>query len=74
MPIINEEIPAVKEYIEQIPKNITEGELSDVWLVIAIAAAVYFSSGIVSMLLKLGAGLVAIMGLYTVSEFYLNGW
>ena len=74
MPIINEEIPAVKEYIEQIPKNLSEGELSDVWLVIAIAAAVYFSSGIVSMLLKLGAGLVAIMGLYTVSEFYLNGW
>ena len=71
MPIINEEIPAVKEYIEQIPKNITEGELSDVWLVIAIAAAVYFSSGIVSMLLKLGAGLVAIMGLYTVSQAYL---
>jgi hypothetical protein len=27
MPIINEEVPSVKEYIEQIPKNLTEGEL-----------------------------------------------
>ena len=53
MPIINEEVPSVKEYIEQIPKNLTEGELSDVWLVIAIAAAVYFGSGVVSMVLKL---------------------
>ena len=74
MPIINEEVPAVKEYIEQIPKNLSEGELSDVWLVIAIAAAVYFGSGFVSILLKFAGGLVAIMGLYTVSEFYLNGW
>ena len=71
MPIINEEIPAVKEYIEQIPKNITEGELSDVWLVIAIAAAVYFGSGVVSLVLKLCAGVVAILGLYTVFQAYL---
>ena len=71
MPIINEEVPAVKEYIEQIPKNLSEGELSDVWLVIAIAAAVYFGSGFVSILLKLCAGVVAILGLYTVSQAYL---
>ena len=71
MPIINEEVPSVKEYIEQIPKNLTEGELSDVWLVIAIAAAVYFGSGVVSMVLKLCAGIVAILGLYTVSQAYL---
>ena len=71
MPIINEEVPSVKEYIEQIPKNLSEGELSDVWLVIAIAAAVYFGSGIVSMILKLCAGVVAILGLYTVFQAYL---
>lgn len=72
MPIINEQVPAVKEYIEQIPKNLSEGELSDVWLVIAIAVAVYFGSGFVSMILKFAAGIVTIFGLYTVSEFYLN--
>ena len=71
MPIINEEVPAVKEYIEQIPKNLSEGELSDVWLVIAVAAAVYFGSGVVSLVLKLCAGVVAILGLYTVFQAYL---
>ncbi len=71
MPIINEEVPSVKEYIEQIPKNLSEGELSDVWLVIAVAAAVYFGSGVVSLVLKLCAGVVAILGLYTVFQAYL---
>ena len=71
MPIIIEEVPAVKEYIEQLPKNLSEGDVSDVWLVIAIAAAIYFGSGVVSMVLKLCAGIVAILGLYTVSQAYL---
>jgi len=71
MPIINEEVKSVNEYIEQIPKEFTEGELSDVWLVIAIAAAIYFGSGIVSMVLKLCAGVVAILGLYTVFQAYM---
>ena len=71
MPIINEQVPAVKEYIEQLPKNLSEGDVSDVWLVIAIAAAIYFGSGVVSMVLKLCAGIVAILGLYTVSQAYL---
>jgi hypothetical protein len=72
MPIINEEIPSVKEYIEQIPKNLTEGELSDVWLVIAIAAAVYLGSGFVSLALKLCAGVVVLLGLFTVFQTYFN--
>ena len=71
MPIINEQVPAVKEYIEQLPKNLSEGDVSDVWLVIAIAAAIYFGSGVVSMVLKLCAGVVAILGLYTVFQAYL---
>ncbi len=72
MPIINEEVPSVKEYIEQIPKNLTEGELSDVWLVIAIAAAVYFGRGVVSLALKLCAGVVVLLGLFTVFQTYFN--
>lgn len=71
MPIINEEVPSVKEYIEQIPKNLTEGELSDVWLVIAIAVAVYFGSGFVSIILKICSAIVVVLGLYTVSQAYL---
>ena len=71
MPIINEQVPAVKEYIEQLPKNLSEGDVSDVWLVIAIAVAVYFGSGVVSLVLKLCAGVVAILGLYTVFQAYL---
>ena len=72
MPIINEEVPAVKEYIEQLPKSLSEGELSDVWLVIAIAAAVYFGSGVVSLALKLCAGVVVLLGLFTVFQTYFN--
>ena len=72
MPIINEEVPAVKEYIEQIPKNLSEGELSDVWLVIAIAVAVYFGSTFLSLILKMCAGVVVLLGLFTVFQTYFN--
>lgn len=70
MPILREEVKKVEEYIDSIPKELTPGEISDVWLVIFLGIVLYFGSGIVSLLLKVGGLIVVILGLITVAEEY----
>lgn len=71
MPIVREETK-VKEYIEHLPKELTSGDISDVWLVITLAAILYFGSSFISMILKVIGLVIMIMGLYTIFKHYMG--
>jgi len=67
MPILREETK-VQEYIEQLPKELTQADINDVWLVIALAVAVYVGSNFISVILKFLAAMTVILGLVTILD------
>jgi len=67
MPILREETK-VQEYIEQLPKELTQADINDVWLVIALAVAVYVGSNFISVILKFLAAMIVILGLVTILD------
>jgi len=67
MPILREETK-VQEYIEQLPKELTQADINDVWLVIALAVAVYVGSNFISVILKFLAAIIVILGLVTILD------
>lgn len=69
MPILREETK-VQEYIEQLPKELTQSDINDVWLVIALAVAVYVGSNFISVILKFLAAMIVILGIVTVLDQY----
>ena len=71
MPILREETK-VKEYIEQMPKELTSGDIADVWLVVVLGALMYFGSYFFSLILKVVGLVVMIMGLYTIATHLLG--
>ena len=71
MPILREET-RVEEYIEQIRKELTSGEISDIWLVVFLGALLYFGSGIVASILKIIGFITVMLGLYTIGKHLLG--
>jgi len=69
MPILREETK-VQEYIEQLPKELTQADINDVWLVIALAVVIYMGSGFISIILKFLAAMTVILGIVTVLDQY----
>lgn len=69
MPILREETK-VQEYIEQLPKELTQADINDVWLVIALAVVIYLGSGFISIILKFLAAMTVILGIVTVLDQY----
>lgn len=69
MPILREETK-VQEYIEQLPKELTQSDINDVWLVIALAVVIYLGSGFISIILKFLAAMTVILGIVTVLDQY----
>lgn len=48
----------------------TEANINDVWLVIALAVVVYLGSGFISVILKFVVGMIVILGLVTILHQY----
>jgi len=69
MPILREETK-VQEYIEQLPKELSQADINDVWLVIALAVVLYLGSGFISMIIKFLAALTVILGIVTILHEY----
>jgi len=69
MPILREETK-VREYIEQLPKELSQADINDVWLVIALAVVLYLGSGFISMIIKFLAALTVILGIVTILHEY----
>ena len=67
MPILREETK-VQEYIEQLPKELTQADINDVWLVIFLAIVVYVGSNFISVILKFLAAMTIILGLVTILD------
>ena len=67
MPILREETK-VQEYIEQLPKELTQADINDVWLVIFLAVVVYVGSNFISVILKFLAAMTIILGLVTILD------
>jgi hypothetical protein len=67
VPILREETK-VQEYIEQLPKELTQADINDVWLVIFLAVVVYVGSNFISVILKFLAAMTIILGLVTILD------
>jgi len=67
MPIITQPIEEVKEYIEDhTPVQLSTGDIADVWFVVFLGMLMYFFSGFVSTLIKVGGAILVLLGLYTI--------
>lgn len=66
MPLIIQPIEEVKKHIDDVPMELSHGDITDVWVVIILGILLYFFSNFISLLCKVGGVLLVILGLYTI--------